>query len=307
MPPDEQVTESAIDGFGNTKEGADATPKDQDLGKAFKSTQAELHQTRSAIEGYKSELARVQARAEESGAVVEKLRDVFNPKAESVDPTEQWAKERDHYIRMGIDAEKAGRPMPLTIENTVRQLQDKIDAYAESKANAATIKELKDKIEKLTDPERETDHRAAANINSVIIDMVERLYGQDDASYPTRAAQYNAISEQVRNEALRLQKDQPKAWAQVRRSSDMQAKLVEHVVSMNQPPKVRQMLEQERLKNTPVTMDDLNRAFADAKKIEDPGQREKHTAKIRQQMWEIRFAPKNVSKQRPSMSQFYGK
>ena len=298
---------SAIDGFqskGEGSKGGDAP----DYAKLFQSTQAELQQTKSAIDSYKQELETVTRRASESSEVVGRLKEALSPTdPKNVDPTTAWKAERDYWLRVGIEAEKAGRPMPVTIDTKVETLDLKIKLYEQEKAKNEELKALKAKVDEISDPEREVDRSAFAFINSQIADVVERLYGQDDKTFPQRNAQFNAISEQVAHEIKRLQKEEPKAWAQVRRSDEMKKRLVDYVAALNQPPQVRKMLEEERLRTTPITMADLNRAFADAKKIENPYEREKATAKIRQEMWVLKFTPKTQRREQVKVGGMYGR
>lgn len=296
----ESTETSGIDGY----EGKDGAKEggEFDYANAFKSTSQELTATKGQLETYRQKLEGVQRQAEESGAVVQRLKEAFSPdggKGEP-DPVADWERQRDHYLEQALKAEKAGRPITLTTNLAVQFFDDKIKAHKAEKANNDKISKLEETIKTLTDPNREVDHRAASHIDSLIVSTVEMLYGNDEKSYEQRAAQYHAIASQVRKQIEQLK---PATWEQIRRSPEKQKKLVEFVAEQNQPPKVRQILEQERLKNTPLSVGELKAAFAEAQKLKDPVQREKETADIRQQILSLSFGQKRT---RQGVGRMYG-
>lgn len=254
-----------------------------DIREQLKSTHGELQQTKSALQDYMGRFETVQKQATSANEVVDRLRQVFDPEAgqQKADPTAEWQQQLDMYLKAAWDADKAGKPIPLTTNLAVQFFQDKIAAHQREEQLTSTINELVETVKALKDPNREVNHRAASDIDATIEEYVERLYGTGDETLPQRSAQYNAIAHQVKAEIMKLQKENPGVWEQVRRNPEKRRKMVEWVVEQNQPPKVRQILEQDRIKNTPLSDGELYAAFNEARQIKDDKTREKILPQIR--------------------------
>ncbi len=299
----ESTERSAIDDYTGGKDG-EGDGAEQDYRKAFVSTQKDLLRTKSEFDQFRSQMEGVKKRADESGSVVDRLREALNPEqARELDPTLEWQAQIDAHMRAALEAEKAGRPMPITANLALTLYQDKIANYNAQKEQAKTIKELNERLSALNDPQREIDRAAFSKMDATIVDYVERLYGTAPETLPQRRAQYNGIVDQVRLEVEKLQKGPH--WDAVRRSPDKQAKLVEWVVEMNQPPKVRQILEQQRIKETPISDGELWAAFKEAKTLQDPKAREKATTQIRQDII-ARMVGSRKGGGRQSVGKLYG-
>lgn len=275
--------DSGIDGF--EQHDGKESKGDPDYKKMFQSRDQELSRTKEELKGYGSKLEDVTRKFEESSSFLERIKQAVSPsESAEPDPTVGWQKEIDKIVKTALEHERAGRPIPLTAQTAITLYEDKIRHYKESKEHKELIKKLQTQVDGLADPEAEVDRQAAAHINSTVAQYLERLYGNSADTITTRSAQYDAITRQIRVEAQKLAKEFPEQWEMLRRDRVRQENLVKFVVEKNQPPKVRQILEQEKLQNSPITTEDLWTNLRRARELKDPKDRDRAVSAIRQEI-----------------------
>lgn len=217
---------------------------------------------------------------------LEGLKQVFAPEQEQQDhdPVPGWQQQLDYYLSQAIEAEKAGRPLPLTTNLAVSHFQSQIENHQRQTELMRTIDELKNQVQAANDPSRALDNQAYANIDTSIMKGLSQFYGDDPTMDRVKGAQFRAVSGLIVDEIKNLRQENPRAWDQVRRDPGAQQRMVNHFLMQYQPPRVRQMIETQRMQDTPMNNEDLVHAFREANQIEDPHTRAKVQTQIRQQI-----------------------
>lgn len=260
-------------------------------------------QTRSEFEGFRNESSRtldhLRKKTDTQGQMLGKLREVFAPEQSQTKPQDKIAeqiaeKERllDYYIQQGFEAEKNGTPIPLTIDNGIRQLQLEIRYLQETGDMRGELEQLKARLQQSTSPEHQLNQSAYQNMDGFLIKALETMYGPGQEHGFAKSGQWQSCVGQMKNIVTDLQQNKPEVWDQVRRSPEKLQRLVNHVVTQNMPPKARQIIETERLRSEPMTEGDLWKAFNEAKNIQEPGERKKWTDKIRHQILAMKYNSK---------------
>lgn len=274
-----------------------------------------LQQQGVALTEQQRELENLRNQSQQNQALIDGLRNVFNPQ-EQVDPVDEkighLESQLDYYLQQGLEAEKRGEPMPLTINLAVQGLQNDIAALQDKKQTQSHIKKLENQIKALSDPNVKADTAAYQNLDSMIIDNVEKIYGSGEETRIQRGAQFNAIADQISREVQNIKQRQPQIWDQIRRSPDKQRKMVAYFVEQNLPPMVRQKMAQEKLMSTPMGEDELLQAFQEANQIEDPELRNEIQTKIRRDYHSVRhqrsskYHQGGQKSQNTGLNQLYG-
>jgi hypothetical protein len=257
-------------------------------------------QTRSDFEGFRNESSRtlnhLRKTTDTQGQMLSKLRQVFSPEESQPKPQDKIAaqiaeKEKllDYYIQQGFEADKNGTPIPLTIDNGIRQLQAEIRYLQESGDMRGELEQLKARLQQATSPDHQLNQSAYQNLDGFLIKSLETMYGPGQEHGFAKAGQWQSCVGQMKNIVQDLQKNTPEVWDQVRRSPEKLQRLVHHVVTQNMPPKARQIIETERLRSEPITEGELWTAFNQAKTIQDPAERKRWTDKVRQQIIAMKF------------------
>jgi DNA-binding transcriptional regulator YdaS (Cro superfamily) len=235
----------------------------------------------------KEELARTKQTIGElnsSKATVDKLRQVFSPEeaAPEQDKDEAFL---DHYLQASLEAEKEGRPIPLTTNLAVKLFE----TQKQLKDAVKVINELKGKTDQALDPVARVDQQTYANLDNLLQSSLYDTYGRENVS-PQR---FSSIASEITGEIKRLQQESPDIWEDVRRSPKAQRAMVTHFVNKNIPPAAKQLLDREAISQYKMTETDLLTAFREAKEIQDPKAREKIQTKIRQDLLEARWKNQN--------------
>ena len=281
-----------------------------DITTQLEQTREQLGQYESMLQGTRRELEDTKRSTQEYQETFERVRKAFSPGQDNdgpqVDPEEQELNALiDKFVEAGVEADRKGYKMPLTMTAGIKGFEYALKAHKTNQELRGQVQELTRRIDLLANPQAETDRRAWANMDAILERTVEQLYGTNPESFDERAAQFQAYAQIINKEISKLRKDNPGVWAQVARDPQKQAQLVQHFVQRALPPKVRQNLEQQRLRESPLTMQDCLNALQEAReKIKDPAAREKVVSEIRQQMWDIKLQGKKTP---PSeqMSRYY--
>lgn len=264
-------------GAGGAKDGAGAF----DYQSAFKSQQKKIQEQDQSFsklhqewEGKKGDLE-----------LVSKMKDVFappKPPQGGEDPIPGWESQLDFYIQQAVEAKNNGRGIPLTANLAIHSFQQAIANHKAQQAMQQTINEMRQQLQEVRDPGHQLNQRAYGNFDTHIKNGLERIYGNDPSTFGSRQAQFRAIGQQVSQALQELQQKNPQRWDMIRRDPKEIEAIANRALRMNLPPKAVQMIEQEQLRNTPMSVGELRQAFKEAAQIKNDGERTRVQEKIRQ-------------------------
>jgi len=283
-------------GFESASGGGDT---ELDFKSLFADTQSQLKETQDYSSRLSQDLENVKGEAGKSNAELARIKSaILNESTEAEDPVAQeiasLEAEMDQYLQAGIDAERRNQPIPLTVSNAVRSLKHQI-AYAQDRSkNQAELLALREQVKQLSNPRNVIDQTAYNNMDSHIQSAIQTIFGTDDESADVRSAQFDAVSRQVINEIKNVQKTDPDLWDRIRRDQKAQRNMVNHFVQKSIPPRARQIMDNERIRTTPLTTNELMNAFREAKELalKDPAAA-RHVSEVRQELL-ARMMEKNM-------------
>lgn len=259
-----------------------------------------FERTNREFEGFRQESSRtldvLRKKTESQEQMLGKLRQVFAPEQSAPKPQDaiksqiaEKEKLLDYYIQQGFEADKAGTPIPLTIDNGIRQLQLEIRYLQETGEMRSELEQLKARLAASSSPDHQLNQSAYQNMDGYLIKALDTMYGPGQEHGFAKSGQWQSCIGQMKNIVQDLQQNKPEVWDQVRRSPEKLQRLVNHVVTQNMPPRARQIIETERLRSEPMTEGELWKAFGEAKNIESPAERKKWTDKIRHQILALKY------------------
>lgn len=239
-------------------------------------------------------IASLRAQQEQTQGTLGKIKEVFAPSnAPAPDPiADKIASHEakiDEALATAIQAERAGRPIPETIKAQIEAHQIAIDNLTERRENRTKVGELEQRVQQLSDPGNIIDQMAFSQMDNFIMNAMQTVYGNAPEYAVQRQSNFKSVASQMLDEVRRLKKEQPEIWDQIRRQPEKQRSMVNWFVEQNMPPKARLIMEQERLKNEPMSLDDYEQAHREAATIPDPVERAKIRTRIRQEMWAEKF------------------
>lgn len=228
---------------------------------------------------------------EKNQAFLDRLRQaVVGEEKKSPSRKDELEGQLDHYLRAALEAERKGKPMPLTANLASQFFESQIRAEEEKAELQKRIDMLEKAAKRANDPRVQIDNAAYSDIDSLIENGVRAIYGVDDAYADQREHQFEAIARQIGNVIKQIRTEDPQTWNRLARNPGDRRKLVTHFIEKNIPPKARQVMEQERLRNTPLTVDDMMQAFGEAKGIKDPKVKAQMTTSLRRDILAESFA-----------------
>ena len=235
----------------------------------LQSLQAEQAETRQRAEGLEGKL-------KESGEFITRIKDAVTGKEAA--PVDEEQSFLDTFLEASLeDKTRGGKGMPLTTKLAVG-LAEQMKANKDLRNE---IKAIKEALENQNNPETYYDKQAYTWLDTEIQNGLQSIYGRDN---PHIKNQFQAVVAGVNDEIRNLRQTRPAVWAEIRRNPESMKSMAMEFVERAVPPKAREILANERAKNTPMTRQDLIEANEEAKKIQDPAQRAKAKEAIRQQM-----------------------
>lgn len=243
-------------------------------------TRGELHQTRSGMESLSQKTG-----AQEK--TLERLREAFDPEGggrKAQDPVAAIDAEMDEVINLAYEADKAGKPIPMTTKAYLAALQTRKDHLEFQKEIRDQMKALTGKADAANDPQVAVNRQAYGNMDSFVQQGLDQVYGLDESYRGVKANQFTAITKMMTSEIRAIQKSNPDAWERIRRDPNQQRAFVNHYLRQNLPPRAVEILEKENLQNTPMSQQELLNAFDEAAQIKDQKVRADVRAKIRQEI-----------------------
>ncbi len=276
---------------GHGAEGGQGSPDAFDYKAAFKSTQKALSDTKTQFDSFRKEIDPRVKEFSENSELLSKLKGVFSPEKDSApDPVQNWNQQLDFYIEQAIEAEKRGQAMPLTTNLAISHYKSLIENHQRETKLMETVNKLQSQMEQMRDPGHAINTQAYSTLDNNIKRGLDSLFGPGDDSLPQKRSLFNAVGQQVAAAIQEIQQKSPQRWDMMRRDSAALAELANKALRMNIPPKAIQMLEEEQLKNTAMSMGELRQAMKEAEGIEDPQERQRIREKIRQQILENMYS-----------------
>lgn len=249
--------------------------------------EALFNEQKQATEKFAKELKSTKGDLNEGKATLEKLKKALSPDVDLPvdDMKSELARieaEENELYDAALKAEKAGKPISLTVKNGLRTLALEKRYLTDMKAMKEENAKLKEKAEAAADPQQAQMSLAYSNIDTLIERNLETIYGEGDEYEDVKSAQVNSITKLISKELLKQQQENPKVFQRIMRDKQAQSKLVAHFVELNMPPRVRQMLQEDEIRRTPTSTSDLVTTFREAR---DKGDKAT-AAKLRTQLFE---------------------
>lgn len=239
-----------------------------------------VEQQRQQLDEQSKTSSQLRQQVAEQGEVMGRVRKAFVPDdPAAADPYAGDIAEAeamlDHFLQAGIEAERQGHKIPLTVLNGTKLAQLAIKSAHERKANDSRFSKLEKTVSRQSDPNFQMSDRAAATIEGMADDAIEQVFGSDPEGARVRDAQYNAVIKLIGDEIKDLQKTEPARWDKIRRNPTQLRSMVNYFMHQSLPPKVREMLSEQKIQNEEQGPDELyaafNQATAELQKAEEAG------------------------------------
>jgi len=233
----------------------------------------------------RQDAAAARQEAARAGEIASRLKQAFAPEPQA--PNElAWY---DDVLDAFIEAEKAGKPMPLTGKLAT--------VLAENQKRTIELEKLVRKqsevIEKLQNPASAANQRAFAAMDDAITTTLEGMYGEVPVAF------HDAVSSEVESVIRTLMKEAPEKWEQIRRSEQFQKRLVAHCAQKLVPPKARQVMLEKHETERPTTAQDFTQAIQELEQLKalaaqgrspySPAQLKQMETELRQKAWEFKY------------------
>ena len=251
----------------------------------FNGLAAQLAESQRTLAETRQQFGALNERYTADSKVIDGLRQLFNPqKQQAPSRVEHYNSRLDHYLQAAVQAEREGRPMPLTA-NLAAEFYEHATEVEQLKSRwEAEIAALKQQVQKASDPSEAINLQAYTNMDSHLQNALNTIYGPGAEYADQKEAQFEALGKVIGKEIRELAQEDPQAWDNIRRSPAKQQKLVMHFVEQSLPPRARQILAQEQLMNEPTSMDELIQAFNEASAIQDDRERAQVKGMIRREI-----------------------
>lgn len=273
-----QQAQPSLGDLSNSGSAAHEGGADLDFQDLFSQQQQELQTTKKTAERSARDLDALRQKTEQSEQTMAKLRAALTGEDEGGVGADPYAAEiaglegqLDEYLQAAIDHERKGTPIPLTINSAVNSIKFQIRALQKEKVLEERNKKLEAQIAQLSNPANAIDQTAYSNIDSAVINSLNSVFGAGDEYADQKNAQFQAVTAQIADEIRDLKTTDPDMWDRIRRDRNAQVKLVNHFIKKNIPPKARQLMEEDEIKRTPLSYDELMNAFREAKELAASG------------------------------------
>lgn len=265
----------------------------------FEQTTQELESTKHQASQFSKELSSVKEASGKTSQALDKIRAALTGEdGGEVDPVQSQVSaleaKMDEVLQIAIEAERAGKPIPMTVATAVDGLKSQIEFIKYKAAADAQIAELKAQYKQLSNPTNTIDQTAYSNMDSSIMTALNAIYGNAEEYEPVKSAQFDSISRQIISEIKDLKQNDPETWDKIRRSPKAQQNLVTHFVKKTIPPRARQIMEEDQIRREPMSYNELLNAFREAKELsaKDP-KAQAYVSEIRQELL-ARMMEKNM-------------
>jgi hypothetical protein len=280
---------------GGTQGGGEggAGGQEFDFRGGFQQQQRELQNAQGSIKKLMGELESHKKATKGSTDVLDRIRTAITggeeAKQQGADPTKVWEQQLDYYLSEAVEAEKAGRGIPLTTNLAVQLFQNLIAHHEEKATWQKRLDALEGNAQRQNDPQTTINNSAFSNLDNHVRRGLDQLYGPGKESLQVKANMFDAVGESISQEINHLSKTDFLQWDSIRRDpAALQALAQKHIRAMV-PPQALKIIEQERLQNTRMGIGELRNAFEEARQIQDPQKRSEIMTAIRQDIWEAMY------------------
>jgi hypothetical protein len=234
----------------------------------------------SEVKSLREEKSRMSSQMKEHGETLSRVKKAFGGEEKERTPDDEDQDFLDMYLEEALeDQKKGGKGLPLT----TKLAMELVAARKDLRAMKADMAKLGKGQEQLYDPNLQYDREAYGSLDMQVQNSLHSIYGE------INPYMFDSVTKAMADEIKTLKAQKPQVWAEIRRNPEYQKRMAMHFVSKSVPPKARQIMEDERERNTPMTMKELNQAMREADEIRDVGQRTKIKESIRQKILEERF------------------
>ena len=285
--------------------GADDSGPVVDFGELLAQHQS---QTGKTVDALRAEL-------EQSRGVLGRVQKAFTGETDKkLTAHEQRRQQLDQFQAYLADK---GKDLPLTSKIGQEFADFARSTVERNEQLESELAEIKAAIKKQQNPAFQGLERAAFNMEGMVEDALSSMYGGTDDSKKIRSAQFNAVTARINDEIKDLMKNDPEALLKIQRNPKIQRQMVNHFMAEMLPPKVRTMLDDQRIQNEPMSTTDLYTAFAEAKEQWQEAQasgNERAEAEysslmtsIRQDLLAAQQGGRRTNPDRPSLNQLFGR
>jgi len=298
QPPGQQAPENTT-GFDNEPD-----PSAPDYNAILAEQQAQIAAGSQTVDKLRRQIAESEKRTK---AAAKAFAGGADPEPE-ISPSQKRINEHnelmDYFLQEGIEGERQGRPIPLTVTLATKFAQMGIEAEQRNQALEKQLADMEGRLARLGDSNFKLTDNAASIMEGMLDTALTQIYGEGEQTNLVREAQFNAIAHRIGQEIKDLQTNDRKTWDRVRRNPKYMKNMVNHFVAEMLPPKVKAMMEQEELQNTPISDDELYEAFKEARVACEAAETEAEAHQyssimdeIRQQLIANRYGGGSASKQ----------
>ena len=180
------------------------------------------------------------------------------------------------------DQKNGGKGLPLT----TKLAMEMVEMRKANRQLSDQIKKLTEGHGKLTDPEIQYDQQAFGAMDLQVQNTLQSVYGE------IQPHMFRAVTSAMADEIKNLKATKPQVWAEIRRNPEYQRRMSLHFVEKMVPPKARQIMTDEKERNTPMTRKELKQAMGEANQIANPEKRAQVKEMIRQKLLEDMYSNK---------------
>ncbi len=235
-----------------------------DYGEILARQQHELAKTGKTVEALRGELDR-------SHGTLTRVQKAFaGDEGEKLTPYQQRMREFDELANYLDEQEteshrRGGNGLPIT--NKIGKQLVAYGKQAEGRAEKLDreLTEIKAALKRQQNPAYQGLERAGFIMEGMVDEGLSQMYGSDPQSKGVRAAQFNAVTARINEEIKDLIANDPEALLKVQRNPKIMRNMVNQFMAEMLPPKVRTMMDEERIKNEPIDVRDLYQAFGEAR------------------------------------------
>ncbi len=211
---------------------------------------------------------------------------------EAPDPLDSQLENIDQQMAYYLQqlATPEGKRVKMTLENKVEQLELMRSFLTSDRENKAVIKKLQDQLSYLTDPEVSVERTIYRNVENMMLQGLERLYGTTPQVEPVIKAQLQAIR-QYAIDVLSEAKQHPRGKAYIKSMKNdmrLQSDFVNHCLETVIPPAIVARMKEEKVMSEPITMDQWGKAWEQARGVQDPDLRRDIMEQLRYKYYELK-------------------
>ena len=233
---------------------------------------------REAVEGLYSELQALKQQTQERER---RFSNAFSPEKHSQEAQNaaeaQWF---DDLLSASLEAEKAGHGMPHTLQIGM-QLKSALEALKKMENKLAQQEE---RTNRLSDPVFQQETSVYNQIDNYIESTVAEIYGE-----PNKMA-VDMITAQVVAHIKEVKQKGGGEWRNFLLSKGRQDQAVNRAIQKTIPPRALEHMREKIESERPFTRRDAEKAFSEAKEVQDPKLRESLQTTARQRILSDMFS-----------------